>query len=171
MGQSGETLPRLCLSPCTAVMRSSFLVLAVVIALTGSAPQRFRLPGRSQGGSTNTNTKFFTGNQAIDSAAAGAALGLATQYIGNQIFNPCRNRYGNRHSNRTRTQTQTRASSETTPSATGSSGSLAVMSAGNSSTTSREILVDAKFMSKLILGFQLPRLCSHQWTKVAEQMT
>merc|ERR1712080_163117 len=163
------SLEKLCLTPCTAVMRSSFLVLAVVIALTGSAPQRFRLPGRSQGGSTNTNTKFFTGNQAIDSAAAGAALGLATQYSATRSSTPAGTGTGT--DTVTGTRTQTRASSETTPSATGSSGSLAVMSAGNSLTTSREILVDAKFMSRLIVDFLLPRLCSHQWTKVAEHGT
>merc|ERR1712233_308457 len=40
------------------------------------------------------NTRFFTGNQAIDSAAWGAALGAGTQYFANQVFNPCRNRGG-----------------------------------------------------------------------------
>merc|ERR1712055_856452 len=34
-------------------------------------------------------TRFFTGNNAIDAGAAGAALGVATQYFANQIFNPC----------------------------------------------------------------------------------
>merc|ERR1712080_157548 len=72
----------------TTVMKLSFLILAVILALTASAPQ-----GRSQ----NTDTRFFTGNQAIDSAAVGAGLGLATQYIANQIFNPCRNRNRNRN--------------------------------------------------------------------------
>merc|ERR1712215_614890 len=40
-------------------------------------------------------TRFFTGNNAIDAGAAGAALGVATQYFANQIFNPC-TRGGNR---------------------------------------------------------------------------
>eukprot|EP00090_Calanus_glacialis_P001528 TRINITY_DN110_c0_g1_i3.p1 TRINITY_DN110_c0_g1~~TRINITY_DN110_c0_g1_i3.p1 ORF type:complete len:116 (-),score=23.80 TRINITY_DN110_c0_g1_i3:380-727(-) len=38
------------------------------------------------------NTRFFTGNNFVDTAAAGgtgAALGVATQYFTNQIFNPC----------------------------------------------------------------------------------
>merc|ERR1712215_565168 len=34
-------------------------------------------------------TRFFTGNNAVDAGAAGAALGAATQYFANQIFNPC----------------------------------------------------------------------------------
>jgi len=33
------------------------------------------------------NTKFFTGNSAIDSTAWGAALGAGTQYFANQVFN------------------------------------------------------------------------------------
>merc|ERR1712050_240877 len=48
------------------------------------------------------NTRFFTGNNAIDAGAAGAALGAATQYFANQIFNPCTrggNRGGTRNTN------------------------------------------------------------------------
>eukprot|EP00092_Neocalanus_flemingeri_P039676 GFUD01043208.1.p1 GENE.GFUD01043208.1~~GFUD01043208.1.p1 ORF type:complete len:124 (-),score=34.96 GFUD01043208.1:102-473(-) len=42
-------------------------------------------------------TRFFTGNNAVDAGAAGAALGVATQYFANQIFNPCtRTRGGTR---------------------------------------------------------------------------
>merc|ERR1712018_883990 len=40
----------------------------------------------------NPNTRFFTGNGALDAGLAGAAAGVAGQYITNQIFNPCRNR-------------------------------------------------------------------------------
>merc|ERR1712083_294489 len=35
-------------------------------------------------------TRFFTGNNAVDAGAAGAALGVAAQYFANQLFNPCR---------------------------------------------------------------------------------
>merc|ERR1712060_722110 len=80
------------------------LLSLALLGLVSSAPQgrRFnnqnsnnnRFPNNNQN-SPNTNTRFFTGNQALDSAAAGAALGLATQYISNQVFNPCRNRGGN----------------------------------------------------------------------------
>merc|ERR1712012_598115 len=44
----------------------------------------------------NPNTRFFTGNGALDAGLAGAAAGVAGQYITNQIFNPCRNRNNNR---------------------------------------------------------------------------
>ena len=47
-------------------------------------------------------TRFFTGNNAVDAGAAGAALGVATQYIANQIFNPCTRggtRGGNKNTN------------------------------------------------------------------------
>merc|ERR1711877_4851 len=43
-------------------------------------------------------TRFFTGNNAVDAGAAGAALGVAAQYFANQLFNPCR-RGGNRNKN------------------------------------------------------------------------
>merc|ERR1711874_916824 len=44
-------------------------------------------------------TRFFTGNNAIDAGAAGAALGVGAQYFANQILNPCR-RGGNRNNNK-----------------------------------------------------------------------
>ena len=44
-------------------------------------------------------TRFFSGNNAIDAGAAGAALGVGAQYFANQIFNPCR-RGGNRNNNK-----------------------------------------------------------------------
>merc|ERR1712042_96017 len=44
-------------------------------------------------------TRFFTGNNAIDAGAAGAALGVGAQYFANQIFNPC-TRGGTRNNNR-----------------------------------------------------------------------
>merc|ERR1712179_749554 len=47
-------------------------------------------------------TRFFTGNNAVDAGAAGAALGVATQYFANQIFNPCTRggtRRGNKNTN------------------------------------------------------------------------
>merc|ERR1711974_374245 len=43
--------------------------------------------GRNQNGNS-PNTRFFRGNQAIDSPAWGAALGAGTQYFANQVFNP-----------------------------------------------------------------------------------
>merc|ERR1712038_496840 len=44
-------------------------------------------------------TRFFTGNNAVDAGAAGAALGVAAQYFANQLFNPC-TRGGNRNQNK-----------------------------------------------------------------------
>ena len=81
---------------------SLLTVLATLLVLASSAPQnrpsltRDRPQGRNQ---NQPNTRFFTGNQAIDSAAWGAALGAGTQYFANQVFNPCRNRGGTRNSN------------------------------------------------------------------------
>merc|ERR1711970_302255 len=47
-------------------------------------------------------TRFFTGNNAVDAGAAGAALGVAAQYFANQLFNPCTrggSRGGNKNTN------------------------------------------------------------------------
>merc|ERR1712168_266101 len=73
---------------------SQFLAASCLLVLVSSAPQRRR--------NQNVNTKFFTGNNAIDSAAWGAALGAGTQYFANQVFNPCRggNRGGTRGGNK-----------------------------------------------------------------------
>merc|ERR1712126_746365 len=84
--------------PPYIAMQFSRLVLALslVISLAICAPQ-----GRSQNNSPNT--RFFTGNQALDSAAAGAALGLGASVLSNQILNPCREALGTQ----TRTRTPT----------------------------------------------------------------
>merc|ERR1711874_422199 len=61
---------------------SLLIVLATLLVLASSAPQnrpsltRDRVQGRNQ---NQPNTRFFTGNQAIDSAAWGAALGGGTR--------------------------------------------------------------------------------------------
>ena len=57
---------------------SQLLAASCLVVLVSSAPQRRR--------NQNVNTKFFTGNNAIDSAAWGAALGAGTQYFANQVF-------------------------------------------------------------------------------------
>ena len=59
---------------------SQLLAASCLLVLASSAPQNRR---RNQ----NVNTKFFTGNSAIDSTAWGAALGAGTQYFANQVFN------------------------------------------------------------------------------------
>merc|ERR1711978_360050 len=55
-------------------------------------------PSSSSSSSNNANTRFFTGNGALDAGLAGAAAGFAGQYIANQVFNPC-TRGGNRNKN------------------------------------------------------------------------
>merc|ERR1712042_398352 len=45
-------------------------------------------------------TRFFTGNNAIDAGAAGAALGVGAQYFLNQFLNPCARVTNNRNTNK-----------------------------------------------------------------------
>merc|ERR1712013_854557 len=77
------------MGPCLTAekkMQISLAVLAFLLVLASTAPQgrpsltRDRPQGRSQN-QNSPNTRFFTGNQAIDSAAWGAALGAGTQYF------------------------------------------------------------------------------------------
>merc|ERR1711872_750289 len=79
-------------------MQVSLLILLAVLGITTAstwqaAPYTLVREKRSP-----QRTRFFTGNNAIDAGAAGAALGVATQYFANQLFNPC-TRGGNRNKN------------------------------------------------------------------------
>merc|ERR1739840_51430 len=83
-------------------MQVSLLIVIVVVGVaTASTWQAapytlFREKRAAQ------RTRFFTGNNAVDAGAAGAALGVATQYFANQIFNPCTRggtRGGNKNTN------------------------------------------------------------------------
>merc|ERR1711862_119597 len=79
-------------------MKIAVCFLAVVtIALSVPTPQRVggRVGTSSNSKNGNTNTRFFTGNRAIDSAAFGAAAGVAGNYLFNAVTNPCRS--GNRN--------------------------------------------------------------------------
>jgi len=86
---------------------SLFLVCVFALSCLGSpTPQEDRSPGRrvrvrgqedsdrgrvvvqEDSNGRRNSTRFFTGNTAIDSAAAGAAIGLGLQTITNQIFRP-----------------------------------------------------------------------------------
>ena len=69
------------------------VILAASIALCSGAPQ----PQKNEG-----STRFFTGNQALDNAIAGAAIGAGSQFLGSQILNPCntRNRGSSNNNNR-----------------------------------------------------------------------
>merc|ERR1712214_148911 len=70
-------------------MQVSLLILLALLGITTASTWQaapytlFREKRAAQ------RTRFFTGNNAIDAGAAGAALGVATQYFTNQIFNPC----------------------------------------------------------------------------------
>merc|ERR1712098_335951 len=70
-------------------MQVSLLILLAMLGITTASTWQaapytlFREKRAAQ------RTRFFTGNNAIDAGAAGAALGVATQYFANRIFNPC----------------------------------------------------------------------------------
>merc|ERR1711863_202688 len=75
--------------PSVLKMQVSVLLLLAMLGITTASTWQaapytlFREKRAAQ------RTRFFTGNNAVDAGAAGAALGVATQYFANQIFNPC----------------------------------------------------------------------------------
>merc|ERR1712013_737853 len=81
-------------------MQVSLLILLAMLGITTASTWQaapytlFREKRAAQ------RTRFFTGNNAVDAGAAGAALGVATRYFANQIFNPC-TRGGTRGNNKT----------------------------------------------------------------------
>merc|ERR1712060_1037372 len=84
--------------PSVLIMQVSLLILLAMLGITTAstwqaAPYTLLREKRSP-----QRTRFFTGNNAVDAGAAGAALGVAAQYFANQLFNPCR-RGGNRNTN------------------------------------------------------------------------
>merc|ERR1712137_106630 len=87
----------------TFTMKIALCFLAIV-SMTLAVPTPQRVGGRvgtsnsSKNGNNSPNTRFFTGNQAIDSAAFGAAAGVAGNYLFTAVTNPCRN--GNRNNNK-----------------------------------------------------------------------
>merc|ERR1711971_638647 len=80
-------------------MKLAVCFLAVV-SMTLAVPTPQRVGGRvgTSNSKNNANTRFFTGNQAVDSAAFGAAAGVAGNYLFNAVTNPCRS--GNRNNNK-----------------------------------------------------------------------
>merc|ERR1712179_497096 len=83
-------------------MQVSLLILLAMLGITTASTWQaapytlFREKRAAQ------RTRFFTGNNAVDAGAAGAALGVATQYFANQTFNPCTRggtRGGNKNTN------------------------------------------------------------------------
>merc|ERR1711953_527430 len=91
----GSQVPSL---PSVITMQVSLLILLAMLGITTASTWQaapytlFREKRAAQ------RTRFFTGNNAVDAGAAGAALGVATQYFANQIFNPC-TRGGNKNTN------------------------------------------------------------------------
>merc|ERR1711923_208215 len=94
---------------CKLIMRQPVCVLLVIICSCAAdswiaAP--YTLVKRAADPSAAAEpqrTRFFTGNNALDAGAAGAALGVGAQYFANQIFNPCTRggtRGGTRNNNR-----------------------------------------------------------------------
>merc|ERR1711963_31813 len=84
----------------TFTMKIALCFLAIV-SMTLAVPTPQRVGGRvgtSSNSKNSPNTRFCTGNQAIDSAAFGAAVGVAGNYLFNAVTNPCRS--GNRNNNK-----------------------------------------------------------------------
>merc|ERR1712105_536791 len=88
--------------PSVLTMQVSLLILLAMLGITTASTWQaapytlFREKRAAQ------RTLFFTGNNAVDAGAAGAALGVATQYFANQKFNPCTRggtRGGNKNTN------------------------------------------------------------------------
>merc|ERR1712137_545712 len=77
----------------TFTMKIALCFLAIV-SMTLAVPTPQRVGGRVGTSNNSPNTRFFTGNQAIDSAAFGAAAGVAGNYLFNAVTNPCRNATG-----------------------------------------------------------------------------
>merc|ERR1712168_570989 len=75
--------------PSVLTMQVSLLILLAMLGITTASTWQaapytlFREKRAAQ------RTRFFTGNNALDAGAAGAALGVATQNFANQIVNPC----------------------------------------------------------------------------------
>merc|ERR1711937_779606 len=88
--------------PALLTMQVSLQILLAMLGITTASTWQaapYTLFREKRGAQ---RTRFFTGNNAIDAGAAGAALGVATQYFTNQIFNPCTrggNRGGTRNTN------------------------------------------------------------------------
>merc|ERR1711971_1172907 len=61
------------------MLPSLLLTTGLALATISAAPQR----GNNQDASGNT--RFFTGNNNLDSAIAGAAIGAGASFLGNQI--------------------------------------------------------------------------------------
>merc|ERR1711887_21510 len=88
--------------PSVLKMQVSLLLLLAMLGITTASTWQAAPYTLFRGKRAAQRTRFFTGNNAVDAGAAGAALGVATQYFANQIFNPCTRggtRGGNKNTN------------------------------------------------------------------------
>merc|ERR1712026_272226 len=92
-----DILPRKYKTMLVSLLCLSTLVSLVTPSSWHAAPYTLIREKRSP-----QQTKFFTGNTAVDAGAAGAALGLGAHYFANQLFNPCRSNGGVRKKTPTR---------------------------------------------------------------------
>merc|ERR1712141_116691 len=84
----------LLLAPSSSDMKVALYFVALVAVCNAESwlagpytlVKRAAEPQRPNLNRNNPSTKFFTGNNAIDAGAAGAALGVGAQYFANQIF-------------------------------------------------------------------------------------
>merc|ERR1712227_350243 len=81
---------------CVVAMATAESWMAAPYTLVKRAAEPQNRP--SVGTRNQPNTRFFTGNGALDAGLAGAAAGVAGQFIANQVFNPC-TRGGTRNQN------------------------------------------------------------------------
>merc|ERR1712061_192155 len=91
MGNSSPPLFGIAFSTQTAAAMKACLVTAALLGLACSSswpasPYKLLRETRA---TDPQHTRFFTGNNAVDSGAAGAALGVGAQYFLNQFLNPC----------------------------------------------------------------------------------
>merc|ERR1712179_735204 len=88
--------------PSVLKMQVSLLILLAMLGITTASTWQAAPYTLFREKRAPQRTRFFTGNNAVDAGAAGAALGVATQYFANQIFNPCTrggSRGGNKNTN------------------------------------------------------------------------
>merc|ERR1739848_640570 len=91
MGNSSPPLFGIAFSTQTAAAVKACLVTAALLGLACSSSwpaSPYKLLRETRAADAQ-RTRFFTGNNAVDSGAAGAALGVGAQYFLNQFLNPC----------------------------------------------------------------------------------
>merc|ERR1712168_967635 len=107
MGNSSPPLFGIAFSTQTAAAMKACLVTAALLGLACSSSwpaSPYKLLRETRvcciTAADPQRTRFFTGNNAVDSGAAGAALGVGAQYFLNQFLNPCARVTNNRNTNK-----------------------------------------------------------------------